>query len=49
MKRVYKKKPKQKQIDNLLSIYAAIGAAAKEAPAHKLSTAKTEKYKDKKV
>lgn len=36
MKKVYKEKPKQKQIDNILRIYAAIGAAAKESPAPEL-------------
>ena len=29
----YRKKAKQQQIDNILNIYAAIGAAAKEQPA----------------
>ena len=33
MKHQYKKKPKQEQIERLLNIYAAIGAAAKEQPA----------------
>lgn len=30
MKKAYKKKPKQKQIEALLNIYAAIGTAARE-------------------
>jgi hypothetical protein len=30
MKKAYKKKPKQKQIETLLNIYAAIGTAARE-------------------
>ena len=30
MKHEYKRKPKQQAIDNLLKVYAAIGAAAKE-------------------
>ena len=30
MKKAYKKKPKQQQIETLLNIYAAIGTAARE-------------------
>ena len=33
MKKPYKKKPKQQQIETLLNIYAAIGKAAKEQAA----------------
>ncbi len=33
MKKAYKKKPKQQEIEKLLSIYAAIGKAAKEQAA----------------